>query len=85
MNRGGQARKISVMQCEMIERDNRMKEKKPVILAVKKCSRWQSGICKICGEYFDCITQDHAHKHGFKNADEMAQSDAVDFGKRVVR
>lgn len=85
MNRGDRARKISVMQCEMIERDNHLKEKKPVILAVKKRSRWQSGICKICGEYFGCITQDRAHKHGFKNADEMAQSDAVDFGKRVVR
>ena len=85
MNRGGRARKISVMQCKMIERDNHLKEKKPVILAAKKRSGWQSGICKICGEYFDCITQDHAHKHGFKNADEMAQSDAVDFGKRVVR
>lgn len=85
MNRRSQARKISVMQCEMIERDNHLKEKKPVVLAVKKRSRRQSGICKICGEYFDCITQGHAHKHGFKNADEMAQSDAVDFGKRVVR
>lgn len=46
MNRGDQARKISVMQCEMIERDNHLKEKKPVILAVKKRSRWQSGICE---------------------------------------
>lgn len=85
MNRGNQARKISVMQCEMIERDNCSRKKKPVVIASKKRSRWQSGICKIFGEYFDCITQDHAHKHGFKNADEMAQSDAVDFGKRVVR
>lgn len=85
MNRGDQARKISIMQCEMIERDNYSRKKKPVVIASKKRSRWQSGICKICGEYFDCITQEHAHRHGFKNADEMAQSDAVDFGKRVVR
>ena len=85
MNRGDPAGKISAMQCEMIERDNCSRKKKSVVIASKKRSRWQSGICKIGGEYFDCITQDHARKHGFKSADEMAQSDAVDFGKRVAR
>ena len=51
MNRGDRARKISVMQCEMIERDNLSRKKKPIVIASKKRSRWQSGICKICGEY----------------------------------
>lgn len=83
MTRKGQARTITKAVCEMIEQDNRKEEKPPILLPVKKRSRWQSGICKICGEYFDCITNEHAHRHGFKNADEMAKSDAVDFGKRV--
>ena len=70
------------LQEEVIRKN---KGKKPVILPVKQRSRWQSGICKICGEYFDCITNEHAHRHGFPNADAMAKSDVVDFGKRVRR
>lgn len=85
MSRDTKTRRIAATVCEMIERDQKNKNKPPIVLSVKKRSRWQSGICKICGEYFDCITQEHAHRHGFKNADEMAQSDVVDFGKRVKR
>lgn len=43
----------------------------------KKVSRWNSGVCSICGEWVECITQEHAKKHGFKNADEMAQKGIV--------
>lgn len=50
-------KKITVMQCDMIEHDNYLKktQKKPIVSAAKKRTRWQSGICKICGEYFTCI------------------------------
>lgn len=83
MSQDTKTRKIAATVCEMIERDRKNRGKQPILLPVKKRSRWQSGICKICGEYFDCITNEHARRHGFKNADEMAKSDAVDFGKRV--
>lgn len=83
MNRRYQAKQITKATCEMIEEDNKRAAKQPILLPVKKRSRWQSGICKICGEYFDCITNEHAHRHGFKNADAMAKSNIVDFGKRV--
>ena len=47
---------------------------KPVILHQKKPSRWRAGICSICGEYMTYISQNHAHKHGFANADEMVKA-----------
>ena len=37
-------------------------------------NRWRAGICSICGEYMTYISEDHAHKHGFANADEMAKA-----------
>ena len=82
---GKQAKEISAMQLDMIERDRRRYEKRPMVFTKKHRSRWQDGVCKICGEHFECITHEHAHRHGFANADEMAKSDAVDFGERVRR
>ena len=43
----------------------------------KKPSKFRCGICSICGEWVEMITQDHAHRHGFKNADEMARAGVV--------
>lgn len=43
----------------------------------KRFSRWNSGVCSICGKWVECITQDHARLHGYKNADEMAKAGIV--------
>jgi hypothetical protein len=43
----------------------------------KHHTRWTPGICSICGEWCDMITQEHAHSHGFKNADAMARAGIV--------
>ncbi len=40
-------------------------------------SRWNSGICSLCGKWVEMITQEHAKEHGFKNADEMARAGVV--------
>lgn len=36
-------------------------------------SRWSSGVCLKCNEYFEAITFWHAEKHGFKHPNEMAK------------
>lgn len=36
-------------------------------------SRWNSGICSLCGKWCEMITQEH----GFKNADEMAKAGVI--------
>ena len=38
-----------------------------------KRSRWGSGVCTRCNEYFEVITFWHAEKHGYKHPDEMAR------------
>jgi hypothetical protein len=43
----------------------------------KRPSRWNSGVCSICGKWVECITQDHARLHGYKNADEMAKAGVI--------
>lgn len=43
----------------------------------KNKSRWDSGVCSICGQWIECITQEHAKEHGYKNADEMAKAGVV--------
>ena len=43
----------------------------------KRISRWNSGVCSICGKWVECITQAHAKEHGYKNADEMARAGVV--------
>lgn len=60
-----------------IETDNR--PKKIIRFSVKYHTRWQAGICKICGQPFSMITQEHAHSHGFANADAMAKSGEIDW------
>ena len=40
-------------------------------------SKWNSGICLVCGEAFNCISENHAKKCGFENANAMASSDKV--------
>ena len=40
----------------------------------KHVTRWRAGTCTICGEWSTYISQDHAHRHGYKNADEMAHA-----------
>jgi len=40
-------------------------------------SRWNSGICSLCGKWVEMITQEYAKEHGFKNADEMARAGVV--------
>jgi hypothetical protein len=66
---------VAYGKAEQIERENH--RKKPLVMRQKKPSRWRAGVCKICGESFTYISQDHAHKHGFANADEMAQAGVV--------
>ena len=47
----------------------------------RKKSRWRSGVCKLCNEYFECITFAHAELHGYKTPDEMAKkADFIDWG-----
>ena len=43
----------------------------------KRVSRWNSGVCSICGKWVECITQEHAKEHGYRNADEMARAGVV--------
>lgn len=76
MRRAGRAQ-IGQTLAGAIETDN--KQKSIIKFSTKYHTRWQPGICKICGEPFQMITQDHAHNHGFRNADEMAKSDIVDW------
>ena len=63
---------VAYGKAEQIERENH--RKKPLVMRQKKPSRWRAGICSICGEYMTYISQDHAHKHGFDSADEMAKA-----------
>ena len=47
----------------------------------RKKSRWRSGVCKLCNEYFECITFAHAELHGFKHPNDMAKNaDFIDWG-----
>ena len=43
----------------------------------KRKSRWNSGVCSLCGKWVECITQEHAKERGYKNADEMAKDGVV--------
>lgn len=68
-------KQIAYERAELIERENH--RGKPVIIRQRLPSRWRAGVCKICGESFDYISQDHAHKHGFKDADAMSKAEVV--------
>ena len=70
---------IGLSTIKMIDDEN----KPPQIVRkteFKKPTRFSPGFCKICGERFSMITNSHAEKHGFRNANEMANSDKVVFG-----
>ena len=64
---------IGLTKAEQIDH----KEKKPIVLKQKRPTRWRRCVCDICGKYEPYISQDHAHSHGFKNANEMAQAGVV--------
>jgi hypothetical protein len=57
--------------CGMIEWENR----KPTMTMPqpKHITRWCSGVCKICHEHMDMLTNYHASTHGYKSADEMVK------------
>ena len=67
--------------CEVAERDIKEKDKPMAFIGItmktKHPTRFTSGVCRICGEWVEMITQDHAHRHGFKNADEMAKQGVI--------
>ena len=55
--------------------------KNPYRINPRKKSRWRSGVCKLCNEYFECITFAHAELHGFKHPNDMAKNaDFIDWG-----
>ncbi len=71
-------RRCHEVSCNKIE----SRPQKPEALAgvrrkTKHHTRWTPGVCSICGEWCDMITQEHAHRHGFQDADEMAQAGVV--------
>lgn len=65
--------------CNEILRQDRFKPSPlcSITMKVKKRTKYTSGICNICGEWCDMITEEHARKHGFKNADDMAKAGVV--------
>lgn len=66
--------------CNDIEKERQKAKSWSDLQNVKTDSRWRAGTCKICGEHYDyCLTNYHASKHGFKNAEEMIQAGAVIF------
>ena len=48
--------------------------KRPIVVGTKRHSRWSSGICQMCGEFFQMITFEHANKHGFARPEDMAKN-----------
>ena len=71
---------VLYQKADQIERQNH--RGKPFIIHQKKPSRWRAGICSICGEYMTYISQDHAHRHGFDSADEMAKAGVMRWAER---
>lgn len=57
--------------------------RRPIIVRSRKHSRWSSGVCKMCGEFFEMITFDHAAMHGFKNPTEMAKKGDINWMEYV--
>ena len=66
-----------------VAEDRRRKffRKKQYRINPRKKSRWRSGVCKLCNEYFECITFAHAELHGFKHPNDMAKNaDFIEWG-----
>lgn len=70
-------RTIAGRKMDMIERE--AARRPPMKWQQTHATRWRSGVCRICGEYCQCITNEHAERHGFKSADEMAKADVMDW------
>ena len=70
-------RAVSRIVCGEI--DNERRPHKATSPRQKKLTRWRAGTCRICGEWSSYISQDHARRHGYKNADEMAHADVMDW------
>lgn len=64
--------------CSMIERD-RLRKPPMTMPSPRHTSRWCSGCCRICGEHMECVTNLHAEKHGYKNANEMIKAGQIIF------
>lgn len=65
-------RHVAQIVCGEIE--NATKDWHAPLPEQKHVTRWRAGTCTICGEWSTYISQDHAHRHGYKNADEMAHA-----------
>ena len=64
--------------CERIERGSgKPSPLANITMKTKTPTRWHRGVCSICGEWCEMITHEHAHRHGFKDADEMAREGVV--------
>lgn len=78
LHRAHRGRKeISVALCAVYEGQDHMKP--PVFLKQKVATRWRSGTCRLCGKWSTYISQEHARRHGFKDADEMAKAGVMDW------
>ena len=69
---------VAYKKCAQIDKENQ-RHKQPMRLRSKQHTRWTPGVCKLCGKYFEMITQDHAHEHGFSSPDEMAKAGVVEW------
>lgn len=70
-------KEISRTLCAVYE--GRDHAKPPIVLKQTHLTRWRAGVCKLCGEWSTYISQEHAHRHGFKDADEMAKAGVMDW------
>ena len=73
--------KIAQIACAEIESELQQKQKSfaRVKHLTRKPTRWSSGVCKICGEYLDVVTNCHAIKHGYHSAEQMVKENKVYF------
>lgn len=70
---------VAMEKFEQIDKANQNRDKRPLSFKKKHYSRWSPGVCRECGKYFEMITQDHARKHGYQNADDMAKHGQIDW------
>lgn len=65
------------MPCAVYEGQDH--EKPPITVKQKAVTRWRAGTCRLCGEWSTYISQEHARRHGFRDADEMAKAGVMDW------
>lgn len=68
---------IGRQMVDYIEQDEARKP--PIKLKRRDVTKWRAGVCRICGEYCQCITNEHAVSHGFQDADAMAKAGVMDW------